>query len=248
VTGPGGGTFEAESIGEAWLGIARRILADGEPGTWEGLSLRQLRRVTLEVDHGDPHDPIIDQFADPERLEWMHANFNDHSRVEELGGAASYASRLFDYGRTGLDQLNWVVRRLSADPSAKDAAITTFEPLTDSTYIPCVSLLDFWIPDDAVELVAYCHGIDFGAKGYGNLVELADLQSRVADALGLAAGRLTMIVKSAHIYDSELGYMRGVLAAAADPDGASGEQVADAAGGVGAVGIEAAEPDEDEDG
>ncbi|BDZ47012.1 thymidylate synthase [Naasia aerilata] len=213
-----GGTIDAESIGAAWLDVAARIVADGEPGTWEGLPLRQLRRVTLEVERADPDDAIIARLADPERLEWMHANFTDYSEVEALGGAASYASRLFDYGRTGLDQLNWVVRRLSADPAAKDAAITTFEPLTDSTYIPCVSLLDFWIPDEAVELVVYCHGIDFGAKGYGNLVELAHLQTRVAEALGLPAGRLTMVVKSAHIYDSELGYMRGVLATAGDPE------------------------------
>lgn len=222
-----GGTLDAGSVGEAWLAVARRILAEGEPGSWEGLPLRQLRRVTLEVERADPDDEIIERFADPERLEWMHANFTDYSRVEALGGAASYASRLFDYGRTGLDQLSWVVRRLSDDPQAKDAAITTFEPLTDSTYIPCVSLLDFWIPDEAVELVAYCHGIDFGAKGYGNLVELADLQGRVAEALGRPAGRLTMVVKSAHIYDSELGYMRGVLATAGDADAPVSEPAED---------------------
>jgi hypothetical protein len=28
----------------------------------------------------------------------------------------------------------------------------------------------------SVELVVYAHSIDFGAKGYGNLVELASLQ------------------------------------------------------------------------
>jgi hypothetical protein len=29
---------------------------------------------------------------------------------------------------------------------------------------------------NAIELVVYAHSIDFGAKGYGNLVELASLQ------------------------------------------------------------------------
>ena len=42
------------------------------------------------------------------------------------------------------------------------------------------------LPDGAVELVAYAHSIDFGAKGYGNLVELASLQQHVA---GQLAGR-----------------------------------------------------------
>jgi thymidylate synthase len=73
-------------------------------------------------------------------------------------------------------------------------------------------MLDFWLPDGAVELVVYAHSIDFGAKGHGNLVELASLQQDVAGALGLPVGRLLMIVKSAHIYETELAYIKSVLA------------------------------------
>jgi thymidylate synthase len=42
-------------------------------------------------------------------------------------------------------------------------------------------------------------------KGYGNLVELASLQQQVAGQLGQPAGRLLMLVKSAHIYETERG-------------------------------------------
>ena len=63
-----------------------------------------------------------------------------------------------------------------------------------------------------MELVAYAHSIDFGAKGYGNLVELAALQRHVAGELTLPAGRLLMVVKSAHVYETERDYLRRVLA------------------------------------
>ena len=53
--------------------------------------------------------------------------------------------------------------------------ITTFQPATDTTYIPCVSMLDFWAPHGALELVVYAHSLDFGKKAYGNLVEIAAL-------------------------------------------------------------------------
>jgi thymidylate synthase len=158
----------------------------------------------------DPDDEIVAAHAEPERLSWMHANFTDHARVAELGGADSYATRLFDYEHSGRDQIAWVIDRLRADASSRSATITTLQPHTDTTYIPCVSVLDFWLPDDAVELVVYAHSIDFGAKGYGNLVELASLQRRVADALGLPVGRLVMIVKSAHVYETELEYVKAV--------------------------------------
>jgi thymidylate synthase len=167
--------------------------------------------VTLVVDHPGPADEIIARHAEPERLEWMHANFTEHGAVAALGDADSYATRLFDYEHSGRDQIAWVVDRLRRDPASRSAAITTFQPHTDTSYIPCVSLLDFWLPDGAVELVAYAHSIDFGAKGYGNLVELASLQRHVADQLGRPTGRLLMIVKSAHVYETERGYLRDVL-------------------------------------
>jgi len=65
---------------------------------------------------------------------------------------------------------------------------------------------------DGLPIRENAHSIDFGAKGYGNLVELASLQRHVADALGAPVGRLVMIVRSAHVYETELEYIKGVLA------------------------------------
>jgi thymidylate synthase len=204
-------TLDAATIGAAWLAVAGQILAGGVASRYDGLPVRELSHVTLRVRRPHPDDEIIARFAEPERLAWMHANFADRTRVEALGGADSYATRLFDYERSGRDQVAWVIGRLREDPASRSATITTFQPHTDHTYIPCVSLLDFWLPGGAVELVCYAHSIDFGAKGYGNLVELAWLQQHVASALGRPPGRLLMIVKSAHVYQTEFGYVRGVL-------------------------------------
>jgi thymidylate synthase len=214
LAGDGPQVVGADTLGAAWLAVAGRILDAGVESRYDGLAVREISLVTLVVERPDPADEIIARHAEPERLAWMHANFTDHARVSALGGADSYATRLFDYEHSGRDQVAWVVDRLRRDPASRSAAITTFQPHTDSSYIPCVSLLDFWLPGGAVELVAYAHSIDFGAKGYGNLVELAALQHHVAGQLGLPAGRLLMIVKSAHMYESERGYLRGVLAEA----------------------------------
>jgi thymidylate synthase len=204
--------IHADTIGEAWLAIARRILGEGERSRYDDLPILEVPRATLTVEHPRTSDPIVREFGDPVRLEWMHANFTDHSLVPELGDARSYASRLFDYGGVGRDQVDWVIQRLRADPTSRSATITSFEPLLDTSYIPCVSLLDFWVRGGALEQMVYAHSIDFGAKGYGNLVELAWLQEHVASELGLSMGRLDFVVKSAHVYDTELEYMNTVLA------------------------------------
>jgi Thymidylate synthase len=205
-------TLHADTIGAAWLAVAGRILAEGIASRYDGLPVREISLVMLAIDRPDPGDEIIAARAEPERLAWMHANFTDHAKVTALGGADSYATRLFDYEHSGRDQVAWVVDRLRRDPATRSAAVTTFQPHTDASYIPCVSLLDFWLPDGAVELIAYAHSIDFGAKGYGNLVELASLQQHVAGQLGRPVGRLLMMVKSAHVYETERAYLLGVLA------------------------------------
>lgn len=207
-------SFVCRTLGEAWLAVAARILESGRPSRYDGLPMREIAQATLDVAEPDPDDPIIARLADPVRLDWMRRNFVDPARVAALGDARSYASRLHDYGETGRDQLAWVVARLRDNPLSRSATITTFEPLLDSSYIPCVSVLDFWIPEEAVDLVVYAHSIDFGAKGYANLIQLAELQSDLASELGRAPGRLTLIVKSAHIYDTEAAFMRRALAQA----------------------------------
>lgn len=218
------------TIGQAWLAIAERILDQGTPGSWDANPLSEVLRATVEVDGPSVTDEIISRFADPERLAWMHTNFTDPARVAELGQADSYATRLYDYAHSGRDQISWVIDRIRADPEVRNATITTFQPLTDTSYVPCVSLLDFWLSDGAVQLGVYAHGIDFGTKGYANLAELAALQHHVAQAIDGAVGALTFTIKSAHIYDTERELMREICESARDvaitPERNLGEQAA----------------------
>jgi thymidylate synthase len=202
--------IESRTLGEAWLDVSRAILGRDAAATWGPLPTIELAHLTVVVAEPDPADPVIAELGDPEWLAWMEANFNDGADVAELGGARSYAARLFDY--EGRDQIAWVVERLRGDPTARDAAITTFMPLADTTYVPCVSLLDFWLPDGAVELVVYAHSLDFGKKAYGNLVELARLQRLVAGELGAPIGRLVVHVKSAHVYERERALLERLVA------------------------------------
>jgi len=205
---------DARTLGDAWLEVARRILEHGEDATWGGAPTRELALLTLVVEEPDSRDPVIAELGDPAWLAWMHDNFFLPKPIAELGGADSYATRLFDYEHTGRDQLAWVVQRLRDDPDCRDATITTFQPHTDTTYVPCVSMLDFWLREGTVELIVYAHSLDFGKKAYGNLVELAALQAHVAGELGSSPGRIVLHVKTAHVYDPELEPMRGLTSSA----------------------------------
>jgi thymidylate synthase len=195
--------LETPTLGEGWLRASQAILDDGNRATYDGQSTLELALLTLTVERPASTDPLIAELGDADWLAWMHENFFVQKDVPELGDAKSYAVRLFNYAGSGRDQIAWVVERLRNDAACRSATVTTFQPLTDTTYIPCVSLLDFWIPEDALELVVYAHSLDFGKKAYGNLVELAHLQEHVARELDRPVGRLVVHVKSAHVYEPE---------------------------------------------
>ena len=203
--------IETPSLGMCWLEVSQRILGHGWLARYDGLPIKELANLTLVVASPDPDDDVIARLGDAAWLKWMHENFFVQKEVEELGRAPSYAVRLFNYGQQGRDQIQWVVERLKHHAESRSATITTFMPLTDTSYIPCISLLDFWLPHEKVELIVYAHSLDFGKKAYGNLIELAQLQHSVAHQLGRPIGTLTIHAKSAHIYDTEWEYMEHLL-------------------------------------
>jgi thymidylate synthase len=204
---------EAQTLGEGWLRSSRAILEDGAPARYDGQRTRELALLTLTIAEPSPEDDVITRLGDPQWLAWMHENFFVEKDVAELGYAKSYAVRLFNYAGAGHDQIGWVVERLRTDPECRSATITTFQPLTDTSYVPCVSMLDFWLRDGAVELVVYAHSLDFGKKAYGNLVELARLQEHVAGELDAARGSLVVHAKSAHVYEPEWALMAAAAGA-----------------------------------
>ncbi len=203
--------IQAGTPGEGWLAVSRAVLEDGAVAVYDGQATRELTLVTLVVEEPSSADPVVAELGDPDWLAWMHENFFVPKEVPELGDADSYAIRLFDYARTGRDQIAWVVDRLRSDPENRSATITTFQPMTDEAYIPCVSMLDFWLPGGRLELVVYAHGLDFGKKAYGNFVELARLQEHVAGELAVPVGRLVTHAKSAHVYEPEWELMADLV-------------------------------------
>ena len=200
--------IEERTLGLGWLEACRRILTKGADETYDGMETKELALLVLVIDEPDPNDETIAALADPAWLEWMRRNFTEPDDVAELGGARSYARRLRDYD--GRDQVAWVIERLCRDPATRSATITTLQPLSDTSYIPCVSLLDFWRVAGSLELIVYAHSLDFGKKAYGNLVELARLQREVADEVGVPVGRLVVHAKSAHVYEPEYDVMHAL--------------------------------------
>lgn len=193
------------TIGNAWITVLKEILNNGKKTLYNGNSSKPITEIigtTFTITNIIMPDPIIEKYMVKQEYEWMENNFTKLGKVKELHNENSYASRLYNY-MDKKNQIDWVINRLKNTKYTCSASITTFEPLTDEQYIPCVSTIDFYVENEQLNMYVYCRSLDFGCKAYVNLVMLYNILKQVADEINIKIGDMNLIVKSAHVYDKD---------------------------------------------
>ena len=196
---------EIDTIGKAWITILEEIIRNGRITLYNGnpsKPIQEIIGISSTINNIVMPDPIIDKYMVKEEYEWMENNFTKLGTVKELHDANSYASRLYNY-MNQKNQINWIINKLKDNKYTCSATITTFEPLTDEKYIPCVSMIDFYVENEKLNMYIYCRSLDFGSKAYVNLVMLYNILKQVANAINLQIGNMNLTVKSAHVYDKD---------------------------------------------
>lgn len=204
---------EIDTIGKAWIKMLQEIVDNGNKTFYNGNQEKPIQEIvgtSLTIKNIIMPDTIIDKYMIKEEYEWMENNFTKLGTVRELHDANSYASRLYNY-MNQKNQIKWVIEKLKERRNTCSATITTFEPLTDEKYIPCVSMIDFYVEEEKLNMYIYCRSLDFGSKAYVNLVMLYKILKQVADAIEIEVGNMNLTVKSAHIYDKDREKIEKIL-------------------------------------
>lgn len=201
------------TIGKAWITVLQEILSNGKRTLYNGSEEKPIQEIvgtSLTIDNIVMPDPIIEKYMVKEEYEWMENNFTKLGTVKELHNANSYASRLYNY-MNQKNQIEWVINRLKERRYTCSATITTFEPLVDEQYIPCVSMIDFYVENERLNMYVYCRSLDFGCKAYVNLVMLYNILKQVAEAINIEVGNMNLTIKSAHVYDKDREKIDNIL-------------------------------------
>lgn len=202
-----------DTIGNAWITMLKQIIDNGKKTFYNGdvaKPIQEIVGITFTINNIIMPDPIIEKYMVKEEYEWMENNFTKLGKVKELHNENSYASRLYNY-MNEKNQIDWVIDRLKNKKNTCSATITTFEPLTDEKYIPCVSMIDFYVQNDKLDMYVYCRSLDFGCKAYVNLVMLYNILKQVSDEIDLKVGNMNLIIKSAHVYDKDRDKVNNIL-------------------------------------
>ena len=198
------------SIGEAWLAVAKQILQTGNDVIENGEEYKEKKGISFGVTCVTDKDNIIERFADAGNIQWMKTNFNSVQNIKELHNANSYASRLYNYcGQK--NQIEWVVDKIRGKKNVRSATITTFEPLTDVSYVPCVSLLDFDVNEKVLDVYVYARALDFGGKAYANMICIKEILQYVSGKTNYGIGTMHFICKSVHIYSYDYQKINKIL-------------------------------------
>ncbi|MHA1684015.1 MAG: thymidylate synthase [Promethearchaeota archaeon] len=200
-------SIHSSTLFNAWKHAAELVLKEGTTIFDDSQELVELLHLCITV-----NNPRIDESlesVDARMHAWMRSNFQDVKEVPELGHAKSYGWRLRNYN--GLDQVDWVVRKLRSKPATKSATITTLVPGGDTTYVPCVSLLDFKLREGGLLLTVTCRSLDLGKKALFNMMELTRLGREIADSVGAGLRELVVHVISGHIYTEDIQRVRSIL-------------------------------------
>lgn len=188
------GTFDRFS--DAWRACVRRVLDDGRHVTDDGSLLKEVLNVSLSAWTCASQD-LEASGADADRLRLMIDKYESLSVLPMY--RVSYGKLFREHA--GVDQLDWLVRRLRLRPEAKSATIGFHTPGED--VLSCISLVDCKLRDGQLHLSAVFRSQNVFASQPGNACALRRIQTRIADDLTVPPGALTLHVMSAHIYEGD---------------------------------------------
>ncbi len=206
--------IRARTITEAWHRGLNLIWRQGEEIADErGTRTREL--LDLQVVVEDPQSEMI-----PEEYSWNDERLEEYALQlisgRNPGFEYTYGERLRSWcapGAEEVDQIDYVIRRLRANPETRRATAVTWIPPVDTARdeIPCMIVDDFKIRDGRLNLTALFRSHDFAGAYPANLYGLTRLLEHVAERTGSKPGAIVTLSASAHVYDHDWDWVEEMV-------------------------------------
>lgn len=105
-----------------------------------------------------------------------------------------------------VDQLDWVVSKLQADPETRQAAVTLWDPIKDNFHTskdyPCNNMLYFSQREGKLNLTVVIRSNDLVWGVPYNMIQFVHLQALIAGTLDYEIGEFTVMCNNLHVYES----------------------------------------------
>lgn len=186
--------IERETLGEAWLQAMELAMKQGELIHDDGEELREVLNLYITLSDAREEDVVLVKYADKDRIALMKKKYSTCGLVGDY--KIDYGSYIFD--NNGINQMDWVKKRIDNKPETKSATITLHRPGEDM--LACLSLLDFKLRNGKLNMNVVYRSQNIFASQPGNIIALRQMQSDLAEKIGVPTGKIELVVFSAHIY------------------------------------------------
>lgn len=117
----------------------------------------------------------------------------------------TYGERLNAWGTEMINQVNYVISKLTETPNSRRAVMTTWDPRKDTIVdeVPCLNHFVFMVQKDAVNLSVMIRSNDMYGAWPANIYALGELLSFVSEKVGQNTGTVTTLSVNAHIYEND---------------------------------------------
>jgi thymidylate synthase len=117
----------------------------------------------------------------------------------------TYGERLNAWGDGEVDQIKYIIDKLSSNPNSRRAVATTWDPRKDtqSEEVPCLNHLVFMTRGNLLDLSVMIRSNDMYGAWLANIYALGELLTHVAKNADLEIGTITTLSVNAHIYEHD---------------------------------------------
>lgn len=142
---------------------------------------------------------LIGGFHDPDLMTWASPNFKKYMNDGMFWGA---------YGERIQRQMVSVARKLTEDPSTRQAVVTLWNPELDNipskSDYPCTISLGYRIRERQLDAWTFMRSNDAWLGLPYDVFQFTQLQRSLARSLGVSPGEYTHTAASLHLYESDL--------------------------------------------
>jgi len=190
----------AQTLGECWQKCIQSVLEYGQPHNDEDIVICEVLGLSLEIAHPSSEDSFIARVGDSRVIDRMLKKFSKGIVMEDR--PFTYGQLIYDMN--GVDQFEWILKRLRNKPETKSATVSLMLPGLNDPNLPCLNVLDAKIRNDELHLQFFFRSQNVFGRQYANLLAIAELQEGLARRIGCGVGTMKGYIASAHIYEYDL--------------------------------------------
>ncbi len=200
--------IEARTIPDAWFRVNKIILEDGkkfEVGRGSEETTTKKIAVTLKISHPEER-PLVDERApvsDINKYALEHLFSPDKQEYDY-----TYGNRL----RDEYDQIGKVIEKFKEEPHDRQNIVTTRVPRDlENENPPCLTIIDFEINDEKLNIYSYWRSWDAHAGLPSNLAGLQLLNEHIAKEIGVDSGKMFAFSKNLHLYERQFKFVEDLI-------------------------------------